>query len=46
MTGWLVKNHCSQQGPTVQHRELCSNGVWQPVWEEGLEENGYMYMDG
>ena len=28
----------SQQGPTVQNRELCS--------EESLGENGYMYMYG
>ena len=29
----------NQQGPTVQHRELCS--VWQPGWEGSLGETGY-----
>ena len=30
----------NQQGPTVQHRELCS--MWQPGWEGSLKEIGYM----
>ena len=36
----------NQQGPPVQHRELCSNGMWQPGWKRGLGENGYTYMYG
>jgi len=34
-----------QQGPPVEHRELCSM-LWQPGWEGSLGENGYMYMYG
>ena len=34
---WITK-----QGPTVQHRKLCS--VWQPGWEGSLGENGYMLL--
>ena len=35
----------NQQGPTIQHRELCSV-MWQPGWEGSLRENAYMYMYG
>ena len=33
----------SQQGPTV-HQETLLNVMWQPGWEWGLGENGYMRM--
>ena len=33
----------NQQGPTVEHGELCSM-FWQPGWEGSLRENGYMYI--
>ena len=36
----------NQQGPTVKHRELLPNAMWQPGWEAGLEENGYVCMHG
>ena len=41
----------SQGSPTEPTRTYCiGHGtlfsvMWQPGWEEGLEENGYMYMD-
>ena len=37
----VFKMH-EQQGPAVQHRELCSK----PEWERGLEENGYVHVRG
>ena len=34
----------NQQGPTVQHRELCSTLCNKPKWEENLKKNRYIYM--
>ena len=36
----------NQQGPTVLAQGTLLNVMWQPGWEEGLEENGYMYVYG
>ena len=29
----------NQQGPTVEHRELLLNIMWQPKWEKNLKKN-------
>ena len=36
----------NQQGPSVERRELFSNVMWQPGWEDSLGENGYRYVYG
>ena len=36
----------NQQGPIVQHMELLLSVIWQPGWEEGLGDNGYMHTYG
>ena len=37
---WIIKRtYC------IAHETLL-NVMWQPGWEESLEENGYMYMHG
>ena len=35
----------NQQGPTIQHVELCST-LCSRLWEGNLEENEYVYMYG
>ena len=35
----------NQQGPTVQHRELCSM-LCGSLHERGVGENGHMHMNG
>ena len=42
-TAILKMDH--QQGPAVEHRELCSM-LCEPGWEGSSGENGYMYVDG
>ena len=37
----------NQQGPTVEHRELYSIFYYrllQPIWENNLKKNEYVYM--
>ena len=41
-----VTNKDNQQANLGIAQGTLLNVTWQPGWERGLEENGYMYMDG
>ena len=36
----------NQQGPTVEHKELCSKLCGSLVWKGALGENGHLYTYG